>query len=79
MTTPCIITVAEQVEPTQEAFEVGATLVRAHVRNDRYVQSKRDQRNGRMNGVVRSTISGTSSITSHPQRLLCVPSKTPMP
>ena len=28
------ITVAEQVESTQEAFEAGATIVHAHVRND---------------------------------------------
>ena len=28
------ITVAEQVESTQEAFEVGASIVHAHVRGD---------------------------------------------
>ncbi|MEM6728201.1 MAG: 3-keto-5-aminohexanoate cleavage protein, partial [Pseudomonadota bacterium] len=28
------ITVSEQVESTHEAFEVGATIVHAHVRND---------------------------------------------
>ena len=28
------ITIAEQIESTQEAFEAGATLVHLHVRND---------------------------------------------
>ena len=28
------ITIAEQVESTQEAFEAGATLAHLHVRND---------------------------------------------
>ena len=34
MSQPCIITVAEQIESTQEAFEAGATLAHLHVRND---------------------------------------------
>ncbi|MGO4174688.1 3-keto-5-aminohexanoate cleavage protein [Bosea sp. TAF32] len=42
------ITVAEQVESTQEAFEAGATLVHAHVRNDDGTPSSDPERFGRL-------------------------------
>lgn len=42
------ITVAEQVESTQEAFEAGATLVHAHVRNDDGTPTSDPERFGRL-------------------------------
>lgn len=42
------ITIAEQVESTQEAFEAGATLVHAHVRNDDGTPSSDPERFGRL-------------------------------
>ncbi|WGF87672.1 3-keto-5-aminohexanoate cleavage protein [Marinivivus vitaminiproducens] len=42
------ITVAEQVESTQEAFEAGATLAHAHVRNDDQTPTSDPERFGRL-------------------------------
>ena len=42
------ITVAEQVESTQEAFEAGATLVHCHVRNDDQSPTSDPERFGRL-------------------------------
>ncbi|WP_111430721.1 3-keto-5-aminohexanoate cleavage protein [Rhodobacteraceae bacterium DSL-40] len=42
------ITVAEQVESTQEAFEAGAAIVHAHVRNDDGTPSSDPERFGRL-------------------------------
>jgi uncharacterized protein (DUF849 family) len=48
------ITVAEQIESTHEAFEAGATIVHAHVRNDDETPSSDPDRFGRlMEGVRR--------------------------
>jgi uncharacterized protein (DUF849 family) len=42
------ITVAEQVESTQEAFEAGATLAHCHVRNDDQTPTSDPERFGRL-------------------------------
>ncbi|WP_209015327.1 BKACE family enzyme [Roseibium limicola] len=42
------ITVAEQVESTQEAFEAGASIVHAHVRNDDQTPSSDPEKFGRL-------------------------------
>jgi uncharacterized protein (DUF849 family) len=42
------ITVAEQVESTQEAYEAGATLVHCHVRNDDQTPSSDPEKFGRL-------------------------------
>ncbi len=42
------ITVAEQVESTQEAFEAGASIVHCHVRNDDQTPSSDPERFGRL-------------------------------
>jgi len=48
------ITVAEQIESTQEAFEAGASLVHVHVRNDDGTTSSDPERFGRfLDGIRR--------------------------
>lgn len=42
------ITIAEQVESTQEAFEAGATLAHVHVRNDDETPTSDPERFGRL-------------------------------
>ena len=42
------ITVSEQVESTQEAFEAGASIVHAHVRNDDETPSSDPERFARL-------------------------------
>ena len=42
------ITIAEQVESTQEAFEAGATLAHLHVRNDDQTPSSDPEKFGRL-------------------------------
>ena len=52
------ITVAEQVESTQEAFEAGATLVHAHVRNEDGTPSSSPERFARLMEGVRKHCPG---------------------
>ena len=57
------ITVGEQIESTQEAFEAGASIVHAHVRNDDGTTSSDPEKFGRLleglrkhcPGMMRST------------------------
>lgn len=52
------ITVAEQVESTQEAFEAGATIVHAHVRDDEGKPSSDPERFGRLVEGIREHCPG---------------------
>ena len=48
------ITVAEQVESTQAAFEAGASIVHCHVRNDDETPTSDPERFGRLLEGLRS-------------------------
>ncbi len=49
------VTIAEQVESTQEAFEAGATIVHAHVRNHDETPSSDPEKFARLKGRNSST------------------------
>src|SRR4051794_1816719 len=52
------ITVAEQVESTQEAFEAGASIAHCHVRNDDESPSSDPEKFGRLMEGLRKHCSG---------------------
>ena len=52
------ITVAEQIESTQQAFEAGATLVHLHVRNDEETPTSEPERFARLQAGIRKHCPG---------------------
>ena len=57
------ITIEEQVESTQEAFEAGATLAHCHVRNDDGTTTSDPEKFGRLLDGLRKHCPGTVSYT----------------
>jgi uncharacterized protein (DUF849 family) len=53
------VTVAEQVESTQQAFEAGATLVHLHVRNDDETPTSAPERFARCSKASTSIVRGS--------------------
>ena len=52
------ITVPEQIESTQAAFETGATIAHCHVRNDDQTSTSDPEKFGRLLEVLRKHCSG---------------------